>query len=189
MRILLIAPPGAGKGTQGALLADHLGVPHIAAGDLLREQLQLGTALGRQVRAVIARGELVPDHLILALIFDELSRAHDGFVLDGFPRTLAQAVAARNIASRRGLLAQLAIHLPVEDGEIVRRLLMRGQGRSDDTELVIRRRLELYHEVSTPLIDFYRRRGLLVDIDGMRPVEDVTTAVFAAVDAARVRTA
>jgi adenylate kinase len=191
VRILLIAPPGAGKGTQGALLADHLGVPHIAAGDLLRAQLRLGTSLGKQVRAVIARGELVPDQLMLALIFDALEKARSsgGFVLDGFPRTRAQAVAARKVARRRDLLAHLAIHLPVDDGEVVRRLLSRGQGRSDDTEIVIRRRLALYHEVSGPLIDFYRRRGLLVDVDGMRPVADVTAAVFAAVGAARAQSA
>ena len=191
MRILLIAPPGAGKGTQGARLSEYLSVPHIAAGDLLREQLRLGTSLGNQVRAVIARGELVPDQLMLALIFDALekSRPFGGFVLDGFPRTRAQAVAARKIARRRDLLADLALHLPVEDAEVVRRLLGRGQGRADDTEIVIRRRLALYHEVSAPLIDFYRRRGLLVDIDGMRPVAEVTTAVFATVDAARAQSA
>jgi adenylate kinase len=173
------------------MLAEYLGVPHIAAGDLLREQLRLGTELGKQVRAVIARGELVPDQLMLALVFDALekSRSFGGFVLDGFPRTREQAVAARKIARRRDLLAHLAIHLPVDDTEVVRRLLARGQGRADDTEDVIRHRLALYHEVSTPLIDFYRRRGLLVDVDGMRPVDEVTSAVFAAVDAVQARSA
>jgi adenylate kinase len=189
MRVLLLAPPGAGKGTQGARLADHLGVPHIAAGHLLREQQRLGAPLGDQVRAIMARGDLVPDDLMLGLVFGAIDGARDGFVLDGFPRTVAQAHAARHIARQRGLLAQLAIHLVVTDEEVVRRLLARDQGRPDDTESVIRRRLALYHEVATPLLDFYQNRGLLVAIDGMPPIDQVTEAIFAVVDATRARTA
>jgi adenylate kinase len=189
MRVLLLAPPGAGKGTQGARLADHLGVSHIAAGDLLREQQRLGTPLGEQVRAIMAHGDLVPDDVMLGLVFGALDGARDGFVLDGFPRTVAQAHAARDIARRRGLLAQLAIHLVVTDEEVVRRLLARGQGRPDDTECVIRRRLALYHEVATPLLDFYQDRGLLVEIDGMPPIGRVTEAIFAVVDATWARSA
>jgi adenylate kinase len=189
MRVLLLAPPGAGKGTQGARLADHMGVSHIAAGDLLREQQRLGTPLGEQVRAIMARGDLVPDDVMLDLVFGALDGARDGFVLDGFPRTVAQAHAARDIARKRGLLAQLAIHLVVTDEEVVRRLLARGQGRPDDTECVIRRRLALYHEVATPLLDFYQDRGLLVEIDGMPPIGRVTEAIFAVVDATWARSA
>jgi adenylate kinase len=188
MRVLLLAPPGAGKGTQGARLADHLGVSHIAAGDLLREQQRLRTPLGEQVRAM-AHGDLVPDDLMLGLIFGALDSARDGFVLDGFPRTVAQAHAARDIARKRGLLAQLAIHLVVTDEEVVRRLLARCQGRPDDTECVIRRRLALYHELATPLLDFYQDRGLLVEIDGMPPIGRVTEAIFAVVDATWARSA
>jgi adenylate kinase len=189
MRVLLLAPPGAGKGTQGARLADRLGVSHIAAGDLLREQQRLGTPLGDQVRAIMAHGDLVPDDVMLDLVFGALGGAGGGFVLDGFPRTVAQAHAARDIARRRGLLAQLAIQLVVTDEEVVRRLLARGQGRPDDTEWVIRRRLALYHEVATPLLDFYRDRGLLVEIDGMPPIDRVTEAIFALVDAMQARSA
>ena len=189
MRVLLLAPPGAGKGSQGARLADHLGVSHIAAGDLLREQQRLGTPLGGQVRAVMAHGDLVPDDLMLGLVFGAIDGAREGFVLDGFPRTVAQARAAREIARRRGLLAQLAIHLVVTDEEVVRRLLARGQGRPDDTECVITRRLALYHEVATPLLDFYRGRGLLVEIDGMPPIDRVTEAIFAVVNDTQARSA
>ena len=191
MRVLILAPPGAGKGTQGARLAAHFGVPHIATGDLLRAELQRGSALGHQVRSVISRGELVPDELMFDLVFRalEAARSRGGFVLDGFPRTLDQAVAARAMARERGLAAQLAVHLQVTDAEVVRRLLARGQDRPDDTELVIRRRLQLYHEVSSPVIDYYRHRGLLVDIDGMRTVDDVTAMVITAVDATLARSA
>lgn len=186
MRVLLLAPPGAGKGTQGARLAEHFGIAHIATGDLLRDELRRGTELGERVRSVLDRGELVSDELMLDLVFAAVraDSASAGYVLDGFPRTANQAHEGRRLAKQHGLQAQVALHLQVTDDEVTRRLLARRDGRSDDTEPVIRRRLALYHEVSAPVLDYYRYKGLLVDIDAMQSVDAVAADAIGAVQAA-----
>lgn len=186
MRVLLLAPPGAGKGTQGARLAEHFGIAHIATGDLLRDELRRGTELGERVRSVLDRGDLVSDELMLDLVFNAVRSepAAAGYVLDGFPRTAHQAQAGRLLAKQHGLQAQVALHLQVTDDEVIRRLLARRDGRSDDTEPVIRRRLALYHEVSAPVLDYYRHKHLLVDIDAMQTVDEVAADAIAAVLAA-----
>ena len=160
MRVLMIAPPGAGKGTQGARIAAHFGVPHLATGDLLRGHVALGTPLGRRVQEHLDRGSLVPDRLMQDLVRRALTDAtarSGGYVLDGYPRTSAQAWASYQIAASIGATAQVALHLHTDDDEVVRRLLARAgiEHRSDDTEPVIRRRLALYHEVTEPILDWY----------------------------------
>ena len=192
MRVLMIAPPGAGKGTQGARIAAHFGVPHLATGDLLRRHVALGTALGRTVQQHLDRGSLAPDSVMQDLVRRSLAAATargGGYVLDGYPRTPTQAWAAYQIASSLGATAEAALHLQVDDDEVVRRLLARSgiEHRSDDTEPVIRRRLALYHEVTEPILDWYDRRGILLSVNGMRTPDQVTTGVVAALHVRRER--
>lgn len=190
MRVLLVAPPGAGKGTQGALIATHFGVPHIATGDLLRDHVARGTALGRSVRDHLSRGELVPDEVVLDMVgaaFTEAKAAGGGYVLDGMPRNMAQARALYEIGRNLQMTANVALHLQADDEELIRRLLARAalEGRSDDTEPVIRHRLALYHEVTHPIVDWYASRGILVSVDAMRPVERVARQILTALEAMR----
>ncbi len=179
----MIAPPGAGKGTQGARTAEHHGVPHIATGDLLRDHVARGTELGRSVQGHLDRGELVPDDVVLEMVraaFEALPTP--GYVLDGVPRTLPQARALYAIAKELDLVADVALHLHVERDELVRRLLARAaeQGRADDTAEVVADRLALYDDVTHPLLDWYDGRGILVTVDGMLPPEEVAEHIEAA---------
>ncbi|MFI5889795.1 adenylate kinase [Actinoplanes sp. NPDC051513] len=190
MRILLVAPPGAGKGTQGALIATHFGIPHIATGDLLRDHVARGTELGRAVKQHLDEGGLVPDEIVLEIVEREIATAKaagGGYVLDGVPRNITQARALYEAARKLDMTADVALHLKVGDEEVVRRLLARAalEHRSDDTEEVIGRRLALYHEVTAPIIDWYAERGILVSVDAMRPVEQVGREVLTALEVLR----
>ena len=187
LRALLLAPPGAGKGTQGVRLAEAYGVPHLSTGDMLRDEVVAATPLGLEATQYMDRGELVPDRLIVDLITERIdsNTDTDGFVLDGFPRTMPQALAAYDDARRRepARTFHAAISLAVPEGELVRRLIERGRqsGRPDDTEQTIRRRLKVYRENTQPLEDFYRGRGILVEVDGTGPVDEVTDRILEAV--------
>jgi adenylate kinase len=188
MRVLMIAPPGAGKGTQGEVIAEHFGVPHIATGDLLRDHVARGTDIGRQVAGYLDRGELVPDEVILDMVrerFAELSQ--DGWVVDGVPRTIQQARALYALARELGTSADVALHLQVDDDVVTQRLLARAavQGRSDDTEDVIRRRLALYYEVTHPILEWYEERGILVSVDAHREAELVGRQILTALEVIR----
>jgi adenylate kinase len=190
MRVLMIAPPGAGKGVQGARIAAHFGVPHLATGDLLRRHVALGTSLGRTVQDHLDRGNLVPDDVMQDLVRGALAgatAAGGGYVLDGYPRTPAQAWAAYQIACSLGATADVALHLRADDEEVVRRLLARSgiEHRTDDTEPVIRRRLALYHEVTEPILDWYARRGILRSVDGMPAPDRVTSKVVSVLRSVR----
>jgi len=184
MRLLIMGPPGAGKGTQAALIAQRLGVPHISTGDLFRANLTEGTALGLEAKKYMDAGDYVPDSVTNGMVRDRLKQndATDGFLLDGYPRTVAQ------VAELDGMLAgnkiDRVIVLTADTDEVVTRLLRRAQeqGRADDTEEVIRRRLEVYAEQTAPLIDLYDRRGVLVEVDGIGSVEQVTGNIFAALN-------
>ncbi|HET6531599.1 MAG TPA: adenylate kinase [Actinoplanes sp.] len=190
MRVLMVAPPGAGKGTQGAVIAAHFDIPHIATGALLREHVARQTDLGRAVRHHLDRGELVPDEIVLDMVRDAFVAAKargGGYVLDGMPRNLAQARALYRIGQEMGMTADVALHLKADDDELVRRLLARAalEHRADDTEPVIRRRLALYHEVTHPIVAWYAERGILVSVDAMRPVERVGRQILTALEAMR----
>jgi adenylate kinase len=182
MRLLLLAPPGGGKGTQGRRLADRLGVHHVPAGDLLRAEARSRTPVGREVAAHQKRGDLVPD----AVVFDVLTpvvvaaAARGGYVLDGFPRTLPQATAAAALGARLGLTLHAVVYLYAPEAVLVRRLLGRaGQGgRSDDTPAVIRHRLDVFTANTSPLIAYYRDRGILLTVDADQPAEAVTTEIL-----------
>jgi adenylate kinase len=190
MRILMIAPPGAGKGTQGALIAAHFSIPHIATGELLRDHVARGTALGQKVKAYLDRGELVPDQIVLDMVREAMiaaKAAGGGYVLDGIPRNMEQARAAYEIGRELGMTADVALHLQADDAELRRRLLARAalEHRSDDTSEVIAQRLALYYKVTAPIIAWYRERGILVSVDAMRSAQEVGREILAALEAMR----
>ena len=182
MRLLLLAPPGAGKGTQGERLAGRLGVQHISAGELLRAQARADTGVGREIAAYQQRGDLVPD----AIVFEVLTPvvvvavARGGYILDGFPRTLPQATAAAELGVRLGLTLDAVVSLHAPQAVLVQRLLDRAiqGGRSDDTVAVIRHRLEVFTTTTSPLIAYYRDRGILVAVDADQAPEVVTTEIL-----------
>jgi adenylate kinase len=187
LKVLLIAPPGAGKGTQGDIIANHFNVPHIATGDLLRDQVARQTALGVTVEKLLSRGELVPDDIVLDMVRDALTQARDGargYVLDGIPRTMEQAQKVYRMAQEIGMTANVALHLKVGDEEVTRRLLARAvvEGRTDDTAEVIAKRLALYHEVTAPIVAWYAERGILITVDSSRPVASVAREILAALE-------
>ena len=190
MRILMIAPPGAGKGTQGALIAAHFNIPHIATGELLRDHVARRTALGQAVQEYLDRGELVPDEIVLDMLREAMIAAKEaggGFVLDGIPRNMAQARAAYAIGLELGMTGDVALHLQADDAELTRRLLARAalEHRSDDTAEVIAQRLALYHEVTSPIVAWYRERGILVSVDAMRSASEVGREILVALEAMR----
>ena len=190
MRILMIAPPGAGKGTQGALIAAHFNIPHIATGELLRDHVARQTALGQSVQAYLDRGELVPDEIVLGMVREAMiaaKAAGGGYVLDGIPRNMEQARAAYEIGRELGMTGDVALHLQADDAELTRRLLARAalEHRSDDTAEVIAERLALYHEVTSPIVAWYRDRGILVSVDAMRSAHEVGREILVALEAMR----
>lgn len=181
MVLVFLGPPGAGKGTQAARVAERLGLKKISTGDILREHVRRGTELGKKVAPIMARGDLVPDDLILAIIKEELKALPVARVLfDGFPRTLAQAQALDGLLREMGLEVDAAVLLDVPEDELVARLLKRAQeeGRADDNEATIRRRLEVYKKDTEPVIDYYARQGVLFRLQGVGPIEDITECIL-----------
>jgi adenylate kinase len=177
-RVVLLGPPGAGKGTQAQVLCQHLGVPAISTGDMLREAVAGGTPLGNKVQGIMASGALVDDATMADVVRDRLAKpdARRGYLLDGYPRTLPQAETLAGILRDAGQELDAVLLVDVPEDELVRRALLRGRG-PDDKEDVIRERLRVYREKTAPLIGYYRERGLLREIDGNRPIEDVTAGM------------
>ena len=177
MRIVLMGPPGAGKGTQAVSLANQLGIPHISTGDIFRSNVSAETELGLLAKKYMDAGEYVPDSVTNDMVRNRLAEpdAAVGFLLDGYPRTVAQVAELDAILSKLGSQVDLVIELTVDIDEVVSRLVQRAaeQGRTDDSEDVIRRRLEVYAEQTAPLIEAYRARGLLKAVDGMGEIEQV----------------
>jgi adenylate kinase len=173
-RIVLLGPPGAGKGTQGQVLCERLGVPAVSTGDMLREAVADGSELGNKVQGIMASGALVDDATMADVVRDRLAKpdAARGYLLDGYPRTLPQAETLAGILRDAGQELDAVLLVDVPEDELVRRTLARG--RADDKEEVIRERLRVYREKTAPLIGYYRERGLLREIDGNRPIEEVT---------------
>ncbi len=186
MRLLILGAPGAGKGTQAIRIAERLGIPAISTGDIFRENISEETELGMQVKSILASGGFVPDDVTIAIVRDRLTEddAQGGFLLDGFPRTPGQCEALDEMLSDGGGALDAVVDLTVDADEVVQRLLKRAQdqGRADDTEEVIRARMTLYAEETAPLSAIYRGRGVLMHVDGMGDVDDVTERVFAALD-------
>jgi adenylate kinase len=183
VRLLLLAPPGAGKGTQGKRLAEWSGARHIAAGDLLRAQARAGTPLGHTIAAHQARGDLVPDQVVLDVLTPVVveAAAAGGYILDGFPRTLPQAAAAAALAAKLGVALDAAIYLYAPEALLTRRLLDRASpgGRTDDRADVIRHRLKLSAETMRPLVPYYEERGILVAVNADQPPAAVTAEIRA----------
>ena len=186
-RLLLIGPPGAGKGTQAALLSQHFGIPAISTGDIFRYNVKNQTPLGVEAKGFMDRGEYVPDSLTNSLVRDRLSHddALGGFLLDGYPRTIDQVHELDSILSDSGKRLDVVVQLTADTDELVRRLAHRAEveGRADDTPDVIRRRLEVYESQTAPLIDVYAARGLVAMIDGLGEIADVTARIVEALDA------
>ncbi|MCW2767418.1 MAG: adenylate kinase [Nocardioides sp.] len=186
MRLIIMGPPGAGKGTQAKFIAEHFKIPAISTGDIFRANVTKGTPLGLEAKRYMDAGDYVPDEVTNLMVRNRIDEpdAEPGFLLDGYPRTLSQVEELDGMIKFTGHQLDAVVVLTVDQDEIVSRLLQRAQveGRADDTEDVIRRRQELYTEQTEPLIEVYRDRGLLVEVDGMGEVDDVTRRVFAALD-------
>jgi adenylate kinase len=187
VRVVFLGPPGSGKGTQAKLASQRLGVPSFSTGDMLRAAVQAGTPLGRQSRDVMAKGELVPDETVLALIQESAASAEagNGFLLDGFPRTIPQAESLEKMLSERGQAVDVVVNLVVPDEKLVARLVARGEGRADDKPETVRERLRVYREKTEPLIGFYQKRGILVSVDGVGEIPEVSERIARALGPAR----
>ncbi len=186
-RLVLLGPPGAGKGTQAARLAERLQIPAISTGDIFRANIKGGTELGRTVQEYTSRGALVPDSVTNAMVRDRLAQADaaEGFLLDGYPRNTAQVDELERILTDLGHPLDRAVEITADPDVVTQRLLKRAQieGREDDTEDVIRHRLDVYAEQTAPISDVYAQRGLLVQVDGIGDVDEVTERLLAAIDA------
>jgi adenylate kinase len=186
MRVIMMGPPGAGKGTQATFIAEHFGIPAISTGDIFRANVAEGTPLGVEAKRYMDAGEYVPDEITNKMVRNRIDEpdAEPGFLLDGYPRTLAQVEELDGMVEFTGHRLDAAVVLAVDNEEIVQRLLQRAEveGRADDTEDVIRRRQEVYREQTEPLIEVYRKRGILVEVDGLGEVDEVTKRIFEALD-------
>jgi adenylate kinase len=186
MRVLLIGPPASGKGTQGRRIAAHFDVPYLSSGELLRSQVAAGTPLGHRVADDLAAGDLVPDEVMLEALREPLHEAMSsgGYVLDGFPRNVAQARELETFAAKIGGAPEIAVWFDVEDAELLKRTRSRAlaEGRVDDVDKVARHRIDVYAAATAPLVDHYRAQGLLIRVDAAKPVDAVTGAVLAALE-------
>ena len=219
MRLVFLGPPGAGKGTQAQRLSERVGIPQISTGDILREHVQEGTPLGVKARGFMDRGEYVPDDVVVEMVMDRLdgSDAEKGFILDGFPRTIAQAEALDRLLAERGKTLDAVVEMQVDDDALVKRIIGRftcancGEGyhddfkmpkvqgvcdrcgatqflrRRDDNEEVVRSRLEAYHAQTKPLINYYEKQGKLKSVDGMAEIGAVHRAIGRALDGVKFK--
>lgn len=184
-RIVLLGAPGAGKGTQAARLVEQFGLPHISTGDMLRAAVSAGTPVGLRAKAVMDSGQLVGDDIVIAIAEERLGQADEGFILDGFPRTLAQAEALDGLLDRLDSSLDCCLALTAETNAVVERLLKRAEieGRADDNEETIRERMAVYEEQTAPLLTYYREKGLLLEVSGMGAIDEVFGRVVEALEA------
>jgi adenylate kinase len=187
MRIILLGPPGVGKGTQAKILVEAFGIPQLSTGDILRSAIAAKTELGLAAKAIVDRGDLVSDDIVNGIVSERLD-AEDckpGFILDGFPRTIAQAEALGEMLEEKNMALDAAVEIKADADVLVGRVAKRAQetggARADDNEQVLRNRLRVYAEQTAPLVAYYRDKGMLRTVDGTQPVETVTTAIRAAV--------
>jgi adenylate kinase len=181
MRVIFLGPPGSGKGTQAKLLARRLGIPAISTGDMLREAVRAGTPVGRRARAIMEAGELVPDDVVVDLVSERITApdAGGGFLLDGFPRTIEQANALDRLLEGNGAVLDGVINLLVPEKTLIERMLGRAaaEGRTDDRPETVAERLKVYGEKTAPLIEHYRARGILSDVDGSGEISQISDRI------------
>jgi adenylate kinase len=179
--LVFLGPPGVGKGTQAKLLCGARSLRHVSTGDLLREAVASGSELGQKAKEFMDRGDLVPDEVMLGLVREVLDESGEGILFDGFPRTTRQADGLAEQAAERGRAIDAVVRIVADEDEIVRRMLARG--RADDTEETVRHRLHVYQQNTAPLVEYYGKRGLLREVDGMGAIEDIHARIKAAVGA------
>jgi len=192
MRLILLGPPGAGKGTQAKVLVDTYGIPQLSTGDILRSAIANKTPLGLAAKEVMDRGDLVSDEIVNGIVSERLDAedCKNGFVLDGFPRTIPQALALEQMLEDKGMHLNAVVEIKAEPETLIARIVNRaresaaatGQTRADDNEEVLRNRLNVYREQTAPLVEHYRGKGLLKTVDGMAEVDEVTRAIRQAVE-------
>lgn len=175
MRIIIFGPPGAGKGTQAKLISEKYDIIHLSTGEIFRSAIKNETNLGKEVKAILDAGELVPDEKVVGLVEEELkkSKYKEGYILDGFPRTVTQAKAFDEILEKNDESLTAFLQLKVPEEELVKRILSRGEGRSDDTEEGVRKRLAVYREETEPVLEHYRKKGAVEGIDGVGSIDEI----------------
>ena len=187
MRLILLGPPGAGKGTQAQILVEAYGIPQLSTGDILRSAIAARTPMGLAAKEVMDRGDLVSDDIVNGIVSERLD-AEDcraGFILDGFPRTIAQAEALDQMLAEKGMTLDAVVQMTADPDVLVDRIVNRakesGVARGDDNEEVLRKRLDVYRELTEPLVEYYKEKGLVRTVDGMQPIEEVTASIRRAV--------
>lgn len=184
MKIILFGPPGAGKGTQAAKIRDHYKIAHLSTGDIFRSAIKNETELGKKVKGILDAGELVPDQTVVDLVAEELTKeTYDrGYILDGFPRTVSQAASFDGILSDQDDAVDAFLTLEVPEDELIRRILSRGEGRSDDTEEGVKRRLEVYRNETSPVKNHYKGSGVYHEIDGIGSIDEIFNRICTILD-------
>lgn len=175
MNIILFGPPGAGKGTQAEKIKNHFEIPHFSTGNIFRENIKNETPLGKKVKSILDSGKLVPDETVVDLAVDELKKPDysDGVILDGFPRTVSQAKSLDEFLAEKDEKIDSFITLDVPEEELINRILSRGEGRSDDTEEKVKTRLQVYRDETEPVLNYYKEKGVVQEIDGVGSIEEI----------------
>lgn len=183
MNLILFGPPGAGKGTQAEKLVNHFDLPHLSTGNIFRANIKNETALGKKVKSILDSGELVPDETVVELVADELDKEKydDGVIFDGFPRTVAQAEALDEYLEENNKQVDAFVTLEVPEEELVNRILSRGEGRTDDTPEKIKTRLEVYRNETEPVLNYYRKQGVVEEVNGVGDVDEIFERIKKAV--------